>query len=511
MKTPKDAEEPNEIRFANFHLNRQQRSVFVNSNVEVHLEPKEFAVLELLALNLGLWLSFEEVVNIVGQLDVNQYRNRLRNKLAAHDEEARRYLESRYGGRIRLFVPVDAPSGGKSAQGRSETYGPHGDRPPTLVQPKPAVSLLQLYYSDADLRAQDLFRYSYAVNGRRVVTNMATKDLWLGLALPISERSWDRFPIEEPKLPWPVTPQARIDELRAELAAKKIRFENRPIYALRSFAPKGEHAIASFSNAQYVNYKLELGRLEEETLQALTNTALQPDIAYDRRRDEMPLREKLLRNSEVLARYPNRLCAGGTNILLAFRISDRDDFMFILKRRSGGVSTGRHVMSLIPSGMHQSSTYFVAQEETSVAATVYREMDEELFGGEEVDPEDRSIEPLQFMRKPHLAWFQQNPNAFTLEIVSFGLNLVDGTFEFGVLLVVNDPTYWDQYGEEKVVLNEEFDKTIFRPFYTHETNRLLSVMTSGKCADTSLIALVEGLRRLQQLEPARVSTIEITR
>ena len=89
--------------------------------------------------------------------------------------------------------------------------------------------------------------------------------------------------------------------------------------------------------------------------------------------------------------------------------------------------------------MHQPVTLANAQEETSVAATVYREIYEEMFGGKEVQGDDKHFKPLWFMSKTQLAWFRQNPSGFTLELVSFGLNLMDGTFEFGVLLAITDP------------------------------------------------------------------------
>jgi hypothetical protein len=72
-----------------------------------------------------------------------------------------------------------------------------------------------------------------------------------------------------------------------------------------------------------------------------------------------------------------------------------------------------------------------------------------------------------------------------------------------VLLVVNDENYWKQFAND-MVTNHEFDDTITSPFYTYETARLAAIMSDQTCADTSLI-VVEGLLRLQQLEPKRVT------
>ena len=299
-----------------------------------------------------------------------------------------------------------------------------------------------------------------------------------------------------------------VEALRAELAAKNIIFRNRAIYSLHSFA-SDEKRVAAFSVARYVDYKHKLGRLEE-AINALANSAFSPELAFNERHSKLTLRNELLPSSRVIAEYGNRLCAGGTNILLAFRTPDRDDFLFHIKRRSKHVSTGRKVFALIPSGMHQPTVHYVAAEEVSVGATVFHELDEELFGGREADEDAVGIAPLEFMSKPHLDWFRSNRDQYTLEVVSFGLNLVDGTFEFGVLLVVNDEKYWEEFADDRDI-NHEFDDTVTTPFYTSETARLAAMMSDQTSADTSLIALVEGLLRLQQLEPDRVKLPRILR
>ena len=284
---------------------------------------------------------------------------------------------------------------------------------------RPLTRLLQLYYSDRDLKSQNLFRYAYTIDGRQITTNMAASNAWMGLALPITETASDRFLIEERTF-WPTVPASVVEQLRSELTAKGVLFRNRPIYSLLSFAPREDH-IAAFSVAQYADYKIKLGRLEEETINALAASVFSPELAYDERESKMPLREKLLPNSRVMADFGSRLCAGGTNILLAFRTPDRDDYMFYIKRRSNKVSTGRKAFALMPSGTHQPTIRSVATGEASIGATVYRELDEEIFGAAEPDEHQTDIQPLEFMSKPHLDWFRQHPDQYRSEVVSFCL------------------------------------------------------------------------------------------
>jgi hypothetical protein len=213
----------------------------------------------------------------------------------------------------------------------------------------------------------------------------------------------------------------------------------------------------------------------------------------------------------VIAAYGNRLCAGGTNVLFAFRMSDRDDFAFHFKRRSKKVSTAKRAFCLVPSAMHQPTTRSRAEEEASVAATVYREIDEELFGAPETPPYDNRLGARLYMEEPHLAWFINHPDRFRLEVVSFGLNLVDGTFEFGVLLVVDDESYGQYWNKMKT--NKEFFDDETPPIRTSNESRLAAIMTDPRSADTSLIALVEGIRRMNHLYPSSVHlpNIEVVR
>jgi hypothetical protein len=403
----------------------------------------------------------------------------------------------------RLLVPVKA-----LGRGPSTASGDPDEAYRRILEDGLLVKLLERYYRDGDLHAHGLLRYAFSVGDRPVVTHIATAPSWLELEAPIAAREHLRFPICEPFSTYKPVSDDDVNRLHKELEKQGTKFFNKPIYSLRSFDPRSEDTVASFSVAQYADYKIELGRLEAETIRALKECGLSVDAAYSGRRKEMPIRTNRLSTCAVMANYRDRLCAGGTNVLLALRRPDRSDFTFYVKRRSSKVSTGKRVFSLIPSGMHQPETLATAREETSVAATVFREMWEELFGGEDVEGEGEHYAPLWYMNKRPIAWLVRNPNSFTLKLVSFGLNLLDGTFEFGVLLAVTDPRYWDTFAHE-IVPNDEFSDSFTPPYETSDGARLASVITDPYLADMSRIALVEGLRRLHQLEPKSVALPDI--
>jgi transcriptional regulator with XRE-family HTH domain len=375
-----------------------------------------------------------------------------------------------------------------------------------VISGRLCTRLLTLCYPDDELAAQHLQRYSYSLNGHQVITNLATKDSWLGLSIPIKETDANRFPLEPRSFRWPATSHNDGMRLRAELSEEGVQFHNKPIYCLQSFEPSRD-PIATFSVGQYVDYKIKLGQLEKELTKALRDSSATTDpdrwaqIAFQERYSRMPFRTELLRDCRKIADFRNRLCAGGTNVLLAFRRPGDPGFAFFMERRTQNVSTGKQMFALIPSGMHQPTNEANAPHESSVAATVYREAYEELFGGKQVEGEDRHVDPLWYMSEPMLKWIEQHRASVITEIVSFGLNLVDGTYEFGVLFAITDETYWESFTR---TTNEEFVPPETPVYSTMDTPRMESILLDPHSADTSLIALVEGLQRLHELEPLRV-------
>jgi len=87
--------------------------------------------------------------------------------------------------------------------------------------------------------------------------------------------------------------------------------------------------------------------------------------------------------------------------------------------------------------------------------------------------------------------------------VSFGLNLMDRTYEFGILIAIKDNSYWQTF-HSMMKPNQEFDDSETPYFSTLDKDRLASLIIDPNFAETSLIALVRGLQRLKEIAPGRV-------
>ena len=305
-------------------------------NERIRLRPKSMGILAAVLANQERILTYDEMIRVVWGEDslatYNDVQKAAIHVINALKDKDHAYLENIRGVGYR-FVREGYPSNEaepltqnvngslasettKSSDGEPTRFRLDITSEPKLLEERLPTKLLKLYYPDSDLRAQNLFRYSYSVNGDEITTNIVTSASWLELAMPINERAFRSFPLQEPIVSWPSISESESERLKAELRGKDIQFHNKPIYCLQSFTPQDRKTIATFSLAQYIDYKLKLGRLEEELTQALISSGFVPKTAYSKWQSLMPLRNELLPDSKKMADYGRRLCAGGTNVLL---------------------------------------------------------------------------------------------------------------------------------------------------------------------------------------------------
>ena len=123
-----------------------------------------------------------------------------------------------------------------------------------------------------------------------------------------------------------------------------------------------------------------------------------------------------------------RQCAGGAG---ATRTDN--DYALFLHQRSRQVSEGRDDLSVIPMGYHESMHNPAL--EVDPAFSVFRELYEELFGGREEVRGKAFARPRFFYRgNPPLEWLRANSASFELVLTAFGINLLQGNYEFASLL-----------------------------------------------------------------------------
>src|SRR5260370_10004202 len=120
----------------------------------------------------------------------------------------------------------------------------------------------------------------------------------------------------------------------------------------------------------------------------------------------LPLRDRCLPDRASVLGMADRLCAGGTLALCAIArpaspYRGPADYVLLIQERSGDVVNAARRLAVIPKGFHQPMTDF--RTDARIGATLRREMEEELFGREDIDntiTKQYAADPMHQSRRP---------------------------------------------------------------------------------------------------------------
>lgn len=382
------------------------------------------------------------------------------------------------------------------------------------------TSLLKDYYKQDKLAEEGLALYSVKIEDRPVLTNIAVPKRGLGMKVDLETslgHSAFTFVGRSPSIP-----KFEHDDL-AELLANAwltgTQAVNDPVLCLQEMKRGDPTGPMSFSMATYFDFRLSWGQLDNELSRALIETGYSIPEVIRRKTELLSHRETLLPTAGSIVSCGSRLCVGGVNVVFALRRFNRDqgwdDFMFYIAERStAAVAFAQGEQSIIPSGFHTVLVEKPFDGWVSPWQSVYRELGEELFGRDEAisragkaefDPRGADCPPVY--------WFRGREGKVIHEIVSFGFDVIDGSYQFGILLVVEDTCYWDTNGG-KPKLNYEYKHPGRKAISVSTMDRkgLTAILQNPMCAQTSIFTLIPALQRLKELEPNRVDLphIELT-
>ncbi|SFI75404.1 hypothetical protein SAMN05421835_101677 [Amycolatopsis sacchari] len=368
------------------------------------------------------------------------------------------------------------------------------------VNQREVADALQRYYPD---RPDDYGCYSARVDDTEITTSILTHPAWLDLDSPLGAEQL-RLTSSLPDSP------AVLDAEAAGHAAQRLaeglelgtKLVNMPLYRLLGIDTAGGISGA-LGVSHFVHYALTMDLLEAELVDALTSGG-----------GSLPLRDRHLPNIATVLDLSARLCAGGTLALCAFaRPADPfrgpADYVLLVQERSGHVVNAARRLAVIPKGFHQPVTDYRA--DAKIAATLRREMEEELFGRDDIDNtvgHQRAADPMHPSRMSEpMRWLTAEPGRLRMECTAFGLNLVSGNYEFPALIVVDDEEFWTRYGG---VIEANWESSTLRQYSTLDRDLLTDLAGDVAWSNEGLFALLEGLRRLNQIGGDRVNlpTIE---
>ena len=338
-----------------------------------------------------------------------------------------------------------------------------------------------------------------------VVTSVLTCPDWLDLACPLTANH-DRLTLTGSAADGDVlldagAAGAAVQRL-AETLVAGTRFVDMPLYRLTGLSAGKGQIGGSLGITQFASYALTLDLLEGELSDGLT-AGVRPEPG------SLPLRDRYLPDLASVLGVNGRLCAGGALALCAFaRPADPyrgpADYALLVQERSGSVVNAVRQLAVIPKGFHQPMTDF--RGDARIAATLRREMEEELFGREEIDNtvnEQHAADPMHPARlSAPMRWLlTENPGALRMECTGFGLNLVSGNFEFACLTVVDSDEFWSRFGGQ---VESSWESSSLRQYSSLDGGSLSALACDDAWSNEGLFAFLQGLRRLSQIGGDRV-------
>jgi hypothetical protein len=284
---------------------------------------------------------------------------------------------------------------------------------------------------------------------------------------------------------------------------------NSPLYRLLD-VDLGQHRLeAVVTLADFAAYALTMDMLETELVNALATTmpgrvsSVEPEVAT-----RLPLRDIYLPTVASALALDERLCVGGPVALLAAarggtsRGQDRSDYVLLIQERSPRVLNATGRLAVVPKAFHE-PTVEAAGQEARLSASLERELEEELLGRQDleglVEGSHRQADPFHTDRLSEpMRWLldRRHTDAYRVECVGFGINMVSGNFEFPCLILIDDEEWWARYAGQ---VNANWELEQIRRFSSRDTAGLQGLITDPRWSNEGLFAFLEGLRRLATL------------
>jgi DNA-binding XRE family transcriptional regulator len=338
-----------------------------------------------------------------------------------------------------------------------------------------------------------------------IATSIISRADWLDLACLLTPNS-ERLELTSTV----INGQISFDDVAArhavnrlvDIAAREVRIADLPLYGLTSLDISENVIVGSLNLTSFLKYALTTDLVEGELIDAIAGgSTIEPG--------RLPLRDTYLPSAASILDIESRSCVGGALALFAIaRPADRyrgpADYLLLIQERAGHVlnTTGR--LAVVPKGFHQPLSDHRAG--APISATLRRELEEELFGRDDVDNtlgERRIADPMHPNRLSEpMRWLDSDRDRLRLECTGFGFNLVNGNYEFASLMVIDDEEFWIRYGDR---IEANWESIGLRQYSSLDRRFIAELIADESWSNEGLFALLQGLRRLGQTGGSRVN------
>ncbi len=374
---------------------------------------------------------------------------------------------------------------------------------------KAVTSLVNEYYGSSS--TSDLKRYHALIDGIPLNTTIHTSEKYLSVfndprEMTTSLLSSTIDSTKHKKITEAVSGYA--PEVIARLETMGVKIWNDPLYRLLSIDNTENTSSFGFGLTDFLSYRFTSGILADEITDALIAAEGSSEKILLNPQSNLPIRQVIMPELKFLSNYQSRICAGGIGVLLAIaRGKPHNDFLLTFQVRSSFVSDGRNQLAVLPKAFHQPIAD--SDEEISLYSTLQRELFEEVYGHPDVEHQSHRLKHNWYLdEEPGVAYLDDHVGGYTLEVTGFGLNAIAGNFDFGLLLAIRDEWYWNTFGN-KLFPNWEASKLM--RVSSKDTAGIKDILLNYSWANESIPHVLEGLLRLKEIEPKRVSLPDIQR
>jgi transcriptional regulator with XRE-family HTH domain len=381
---------------------------------------------------------------------------------------------------------------------------------------------LATYYQNPSPHELGATFYSARVDGVPLALSILVRPDWLGAAVRLGTNQ-ERFQLAAPdvgtavRLPEGPALEAALRRLAAAETSATVMVNN-PLYRLQDVALSRQRLQATVTLTDFADYALTMDLLETELVDALATAGRGHGDGRGGATVGLPLRDVYLPTVASALTLSDRLCVGGPVALLAAarpstRHGQREpDYVLLVQERSARVLNVTGRLAVVPKAFHGPTTE--AAEEAHLSASLERELEEELLGREDLEQvSERSFRRIDPFHTDQLSepmrWLveRRQTDAYRVECVGFGINMVTGNYEFPCLILIDDEEWWERYSGQ---IEANWEMARVRRYSSRDTAGLQALAADPRWSNEGLFAFLEGLRRLAELDTvSRVAVPEI--
>jgi hypothetical protein len=332
-----------------------------------------------------------------------------------------------------------------------------------------------------------------------VITAVATKPEWTGLEIPLGGKyekvrllSVDNLAME--------LPEEKVLQQISSIEQMERQMWYHTIYRLLDVDFRQGMLKASFAKDEYLRSMFSVGLVSNELVEALSKKSYSAEQVIADADRLLPIRRSVLPDGASLINFHKRICAGGIAMMFAIpRPYPNYDFAFIIQQRSDTVADTQNMLTIIPRAIHQ--PMIDEAEEVKPSFSAFREIFEELYSGKEVEKDGGQLRHDWFFSEENMNWFRDNPKCFDLMCTCFGIDMVSGNYVFGMLLVIREESYWENYSR---IIKANWEGHGLKSVSSKDPDSLAQLIKRKQWTGDGLFPLIEGLKWLADKYPERV-------